>query len=86
MTKLPVYSEASSVRDDIYHMLAEANDMIPFDFAFKYKQFTFYLFTTDIMEPYVEIQSPSAGTVEFDLTGDENENELVIMDIMAHIS
>jgi hypothetical protein len=87
---IPTYSSADSVRDDIYHMLAEAeaqSDMKPF--MFKYKTFLFSCYLESFGEPMVEVIDIKSDLLieTFDLSSfDEDAVELVIMDILTLIS
>ena len=87
---IPTYSSVDSVRDDIYHLLAEAeeqSDMKPF--MFKYKAFLFSCYLADYGEPMVEVIDTKSDLLlrTFDLSSfNEEAVELVVMDILTYIS
>ena len=87
---IPTYSSTDSVRDDIYHLLAEAeaqSDMRAF--MFKYKTFLFSCYLADYGEPMVEVIDIKSDLIieTFDLSSfNEDAVELVIMDILTLIS
>lgn len=86
---IPTYSVISSVTDDIYHMMAEAEAQIDFNCLFFYKNFLLSLFITNIGEPMVEVIDKKSDEILqlFDLSSFNDEvNDVTVKEIIKFIS